>query len=92
MRGVGPHFADPANLKGVDTMLGNPATARQLSELMLDMGARLDASVALVRSTSTESEFIRYRNAAGGLMGAMLLEIMNPLYAAHPQLKPDALK
>ena len=73
-------------------MLSDADTARRISELMLDMGARLDASVTLVRSTCDDTEFIRYRTAIGGLMGAMLLEIMNPLYAAHPHLKPDGLK
>lgn len=73
-------------------MISNADTARRISELMLDVGARLDASVALVQSTCDDAEFHRYRRVVGGLMGEMLIEIMNPLYATHPHLKPDGLK
>jgi len=73
-------------------MLSNQQTAKQVSDLMLEIGAKLDASVALVQATSSDSEFQNYRGAVGKLMGTMFLDIMDPLYTAQPQLKPEQLK
>jgi hypothetical protein len=73
-------------------MITNKDTATQISALMLELGAKLDASVALVRDTCEEQEFNRYRRVVGELMGTMLLEVMNPLYQAYPELKPVGLR
>ena len=72
--------------------IDNKETARQLSDLMLELGAKLDASVALVRDTCDEAALAAYRRITGELMGTMLLDVMNPIYADHPELKPDALR
>ncbi|WP_266160231.1 hypothetical protein [Dyella silvatica] len=72
-------------------MIGNEQVAKQISELMLEYGARLDESIILVMENCPEDEFKRYRMAAGRILGEMLLEIMNPLYAKHPDLKPAGL-
>jgi hypothetical protein len=60
--------------------------------LMLEIGAKLNASIADVGSSCPEEEFANYRHVAGKIMGTMLLEIMNPIYAAHPGLKPSQLE
>jgi hypothetical protein len=65
--------------------------AKQVSQLMLEYAARLDASVALVQSECSPDELAVYRLAVGTVMGDMLLEIMNPLYKMHPDLKPPQL-
>ena len=67
-------------------------TARDISELMLALGADLDRSVGRVKEAESEAEFRRYREAVSKIMTTMLLEIMNPLYAEHPDLKPAQLK
>lgn len=67
-------------------------TAKAISELMVSMGARLNESVRLVQATEDDSEFKRYRDSVSKLMTVMLLEIMNPLYAEHPELKPPELR
>jgi hypothetical protein len=66
--------------------------AFEVSNLMLEMGAKLDASVALVEARCTPDELAAYRVAVSRIMGTMLLEIMNPLYARHRDLKPKQLK
>jgi hypothetical protein len=48
----------------------------------------LDKSVALVRDECSAEELKIYRRAVGKVLGEMLLEIMQPLYAKHPSLKP----
>lgn len=65
--------------------------AAQVVDLFLEFGARLDQSVSLVQHTSSESEFNTYRQSVGKLMGSMLLDVMNPIFEAHPDLKPEGL-
>jgi hypothetical protein len=73
-------------------MIRQRAIAEQISQLMIDIGARLDSSVILVQSQCSAEEFAVYRRAVGTIMGEMLLEVMNPLYAQHPDLRPSELK
>lgn len=72
-------------------MITDKEVARQVSELMLEFGAKLNASVALTKERCPESEFKAYRAVVSTLMGEMLLEVMNPIYATHPELKPKEL-
>lgn len=72
-------------------MIKNEAVARQISELMLDIGGRLDQSVADVQESCSPDEFRVYRRAVGAVMAEILLEIMDPLYAEHPSIKPPGL-
>jgi hypothetical protein len=65
--------------------------AENVSKLMLDCGARLDESVALVGSKCSADEFAAYQQAVGKIMCDILFEVLNPLYKAHPSLKPPEL-
>ena len=67
-------------------------TAHDISKLMLSLGADLDKSVGRVKEAESEAEFRRYREAVSKIMATMLLEIMNPLYAEHPNLKPAQIQ
>lgn len=67
------------------------STAKEISALMMSMGEQLNTSVRLVQATEDDAEFRRYRDSVSRLMTTMLLEIMNPLYAEHPDLKPPEL-
>jgi hypothetical protein len=69
-------------------MIPDPKVAEQISALMLEISGRLDSSVALVNKTSTAEEAAVYRRAVGKILGEILLEVLNPLYAKHPSLKP----
>jgi hypothetical protein len=73
-------------------MIANRDLAQRISSLMLETAAKLDATIAEVQRLCPEEEFVRYRTAAGRVMGSLLLDIMNPIYAAHPDLKPMELK
>jgi hypothetical protein len=55
---------------------------------MQDCSSKLDESVALVRDECSAEELKKYRRAVGKVMGEILLEVLNPLYAKHPALKP----
>lgn len=73
-------------------MIENERIAKQISDLMLEYGARLDESVLLIRNNCSEDELKAYRRAVGDIMGTMLTEVMNPLYKRHPTLKPKGLR
>lgn len=73
-------------------MIKDVDIAREISELMLDYGGKLDKSVALVREKCTSEEFQEYRRAVGKVMGEILLDVLNPLYQSHPSLKPPEMK
>jgi hypothetical protein len=65
--------------------------ARQISSLMLEYGAKLDSSVALVAANGSAEEAALQ---AGDRQNdqRMLIEIMNPIHAEHPDLKPPQLR
>ncbi|WP_422039621.1 hypothetical protein [Roseibium sp.] len=65
--------------------------AAQVVDLFLEFGARLDQSVSLVQHASSESEYNTYRRSVGKVMGNMLLDVMNPIFEAYPDLKPEEL-
>jgi hypothetical protein len=66
--------------------------ARQISQLMLEYFAKLNASVKLVQDNCSSEEFQRYRRAAATVMGDMTAEIMIPIFKEHPDLEPEDFK
>jgi hypothetical protein len=68
-------------------------SAEVVSAVMLEFGRRLDETVALVCNTERDqNEAQRYKRAVGRILGEMLIEVLNPLYAEHPELKPPHLR
>ncbi|EHR8834871.1 hypothetical protein WAC87_001747 [Shigella flexneri] len=72
-------------------MFKDKTVAADISALMLEIGAKLDNSVSLVQRSCDESELNIYQAAVGEIMGRMLIDIMNPIYKQHPELKPKEL-
>jgi hypothetical protein len=66
--------------------------AGAISGVMLDTGKTLNASLTQVQENCSAAEFERYRRIVARIMGEILVEVMNPIYATHPELKPDELK
>ena len=66
--------------------------ATEIVNLMVEFGDRLNQSIGLVQNSCSEDELASYRCAVGKLMGSMLLEVMNPIFEEHPELKPDQLE
>jgi hypothetical protein len=73
-------------------MVEDEQIAKQISDLMVEFGGRLDRSIALVQENCSEQEFETYRTAVSKILVAMLFEVMNPLYQRHFGLKPAGLK
>ena len=70
-------------------MIRNENVARHVGELMLDCTTRLNASISLVQGECNPEEFKAYRLAVGKVMAEILLEVLNPLFEVHPELKPS---
>jgi hypothetical protein len=73
-------------------MMENEGIAKQISDLMVEFGGRLNGSVALVKENCGEAELQEYRRAVGAIMAEMLFRVMNPLYERHPGWKPEGLR
>lgn len=72
-------------------MIQDETVAREISELMLDIGARVDRSVERVKNSWPEEDFARYRAATAAIMAEILVGVLNPLYEEHPHIKPADL-
>jgi hypothetical protein len=72
-------------------MFKDAAVAKQISDVMIDVSDRLDRSIVTVKEQCSKEEFQAYRFAVGKILGEVLLEVLNALYAAHPSLKPPRM-
>jgi hypothetical protein len=70
-------------------MISNAGTAKKVSALLAQCLSDLDESAGLVQAEASDEEFKRYRRAVGAVMGELVVELLRPLYARHPELKPE---
>ncbi|PYX97667.1 MAG: hypothetical protein DMG71_02420 [Acidobacteria bacterium] len=70
-------------------MIRNADTAKHVSDLMHDIFRRIDESTQLVKKTCSAEEFAAYNKAIGRVLGAVVMDVMEPLYDQNPTLKPD---
>lgn len=73
-------------------MFENKAVASAVSGVMQDIGKLLNASLIQIQEDCSAAEFERYRGIVAQILGNALIEVMNPIYSKHPELKPDELK
>jgi len=66
--------------------------AKIVMELVTRNAAERDAVLTEIQSLCTEEEFNEYRLMIGRSIGAMLFEIINPIVAKYPELKPSKLR
>jgi hypothetical protein len=69
-------------------MIRNPDTAKQISDLIHEVFRRLDESTQLVKSTCSAGDFAVHNKSIGRVLGAVVMDVMEPLYADNPTLKP----
>lgn len=67
-------------------------TAREIHATLIDVCQRLDGTIVLAKQRCSEEDFKKYRRAVGAVMGEILLEILNPMYVEHPELKPPGME
>jgi hypothetical protein len=73
-------------------MISNKATARKVEKTMRKCSASLNESIRLVMDTCPEAEFKAYRKTLGRIMGAIYLDVMQPIHQRFPDLEPEELK
>ena len=66
--------------------------AKIVMELVTRNAAEQDAVLTEIQSLYIEDEFNEYRLMIGKSIGAMLFEIINPIIAKYPELKPAELR
>jgi len=66
--------------------------AKEVVDLLFECSGRLDQSVARAKKECSEAEFLEYRKAIGAVMGATFDQLLLPIFAAHPELKPRDLQ
>jgi hypothetical protein len=62
--------------------------AAEMSRRVIEIMGLLDSSVHFVQENCTEEEFKVLRLSIGKVMGKLVIEVMNPLYANNPEVKP----
>ncbi len=73
-------------------MMKNPHVAKQISELMLEISDRISQSVTSTKSECSAEEHAAYQRAAAKVLAAVQQEVLGPLYAEHPSLRPAGWK
>ena len=72
-------------------MIASDEAAKQVVALLLDASGAIDQSVAEVKQRGTEEELAAYSKVAGGILGKILIEALNPIFKQHPELVPPEL-
>jgi hypothetical protein len=65
--------------------------AEKLSIALLQVFSRLDQSASFVRDKDDKASWDRYRHAVGQAMGVVSLDLLEPLWSRHPELRPEYL-
>ena len=66
--------------------------AKIIMEVVARNAAEQDAALTKMQPLCTENEFNEYRRMIGKSMGTMLVEIIHPVIAKYPELKPLQLR
>jgi hypothetical protein len=66
-------------------------SAEIVNQEMLAVAARLNESVAVLVDHLSAKDASIYKLAVAELLGAILLDFLNPIYKEHPYLKPSEL-
>ena len=70
-------------------MIKDKEIAQNISNLMLDISARLNDSLIEVQEKCGKDEFEKYRRGLSYILAYITTEVLNPLYRAHPDIKPE---
>lgn len=73
-------------------MISDKQIALEISDRVLEVNHLLNEIVSLAQGGCSPEELSALKLAVGRVLGELLVEIVNPLYQAHPELKPDGLE
>jgi hypothetical protein len=64
---------------------------RKYLRVVIRHGKEQDAMLARIQGLCSEDDFNWFRRMIGQSMGTMLLDVINPIVAKYPELKPSRL-
>ena len=67
-------------------------TAERLAQHLQTANAELARAVGLAKDECSAEEFELWRERLAAVMGALLIEVLDPLYRERPYLAPNALR
>jgi len=70
-------------------MIENEEVAAEVAAALREAYQVLDNSAALVRQRCSEAETNNYLQQVGNVLYELIFRMMEPLYKAHPELKPN---
>lgn len=66
--------------------------ARQMAKAALQSLDALNRAVYEAKGTEPEPVFLAYREAVSKAIMVLLEDVLNPVFARYPELKPDGFK
>jgi hypothetical protein len=72
-------------------MISNDQVAQEVSDGLLEVHRLLNDMVLLVHDRCPADESVTFRAAIGQVLGDILLNVVNPLYRQHPDIRPAGL-
>jgi hypothetical protein len=66
--------------------------AQKILELMVRHGAEQNQVLLDIQPLCSVEDFTKYKAMIGTSMGSMLLDVINPIVAMYPDLKPRQLE
>lgn len=72
-------------------MISEKKIASIVSERILEASRSLDEAVAVVHAHCPPAESSAFRLAMGHILADLLLNVLNPLYREHPDIRPKEL-
>jgi hypothetical protein len=73
-------------------MVSDKQIALKISDRAIEVNRLLNEIVSLAQGGCSPEELSALKLAVGRMLGELLVEIVNPLYQAHPELKPNGLE
>lgn len=67
-------------------------TAEKLAQYLRKANEELGRAVQLVKEECSADEFEIWRERFGAVIGALILDALDPLYRERPALAPDVLR
>ncbi|MBC7769648.1 MAG: hypothetical protein H7124_12780 [Phycisphaerales bacterium] len=67
-------------------------TAHQIDRLARHALGQLNDVLLVARASCPEDEFVGLKSSVGRIMGAIVTDVLQPLYARHPDIIPTELK
>lgn len=69
-------------------MIENGKLAASVNQKLRDCYLLLEESISEVNQQCDEEQAKAYRQKIGGIFSILVFDLMEPLYKAHPELKP----